>query len=173
MSQCLVCSLQLAVGGFHTATIELATAQQFRPDAPSASGPICCFAVGGVSPYLYRQSTPQTANRKLQTANRKPLTANPLLVIALGQIACHWCKETEDTTRSPINPSIEVEVIWRPGIGIACTKCDSPKTGNANYITIRVLQLSLKLTGDRVKREDFAATELANQDAMAEGPKVG
>src|SRR5260370_219167 len=77
MSQCLVCSWRFS--GFHTATIGLATAQKFGPDARFASGPICCFAVAflplGSLAIPLRTSTLQTANCKLQTAtaNRQPL----------------------------------------------------------------------------------------------------
>ena len=69
--------------------------------------------------------------------------------------------------------SIEKELICSTRVSIACAKGKSPQTANADYIVILVPQLSLKLTGNSVKREDLTAPELANQNAMAETAEIG
>jgi len=68
---------------------------------------------------------------------------------------------------------IEKELICSTRVSIACAKGKSPQTANADYIVILVPQLSLKLTGNSVKREDLTAPELANQNAMAKGAEIG
>jgi hypothetical protein len=70
-------------------------------------------------------------------------------------------------------PGIEKELICSTRVSIACAKGKSPQAGNADYLIILIPQLSLKMTGNSVKREDFTAPKLANQNAMAEAAEIG
>jgi len=73
----------------------------------------------------------------------------------------------------PINTGVEKELICATRVSIAGAKGNSPQSRNGNYVIILIPQLSLKLTGNSVKREDLTAHELANQNAMAEAAEIG
>jgi hypothetical protein len=68
---------------------------------------------------------------------------------------------------------IEKELICSTRVSIACAKGKSPQAPNADYVIILVPQLSLKSTGNSVKREDLTAPKLPNQNAMAEAAEIG
>ena len=72
----------------------------------------------------------------------------------------------------PINTGVEKELICSTRVSIACAKGNSPQSRNADYLIILIPQLSLKTTGNSVKREDLTAPELANQNAMAETAEI-
>jgi hypothetical protein len=61
-----------------------------------------------------------------------------------------------------INTGIEKELISSTRVSIACAKGESPQTRNADYVIILIAQLTLKITGNSVKREDLTAPKLAN-----------
>jgi hypothetical protein len=79
----------------------------------------------------------------------------------LSEVAGHGSEEPMDAT-GLINTGIEKVLISSTRVSIACAKGESPQTRNADYVIILIAQLTLKITGNSVKREDLTALKLAN-----------
>jgi hypothetical protein len=118
---------------------------------------------------------PNQSNRREAILGSKDPIAAPskfLLVIPLSEIARHRSEESREAA-SFINTGIEKELICSTRVRIACAEGNSPQALNADYLIILIPQLSLKTTGNGVKRDDLTASELANQNAVAKAAEIG